>query len=493
MDQILNNIDVLYKRKNNIKQLIKLLESTTKTQYNVQLVGVIYDPKNTYTNFGTYLDRDDVLIIYNENFNQYLNKSDCTIGAGNGFMRQYRSDSNTCIKKAAFSFGIPTGTFHTINDQLTTLYDKTKTYKDIIDDAINQIKNTLNINKQIKYVLWSIDEFGQLGLSTFTENQNKEAAKYITNTIKPLFKTLNFYDTYFTVQNHGVFLDLKNIVEQKPAPQLVSKPAPPTGLKPKPKPTPPQAPKPAKPTSPKPPKCPPSTITCNITDNNNEFPFGTDNISLAILYNLEPTSFNALKSALSNNHYKQKRPHFTLHVINFNQKHPLIHQFINTDTDTWKVTNTFEEAITKSFNKHINNQLILTKNKFTQKGKFYALDYHYDAGMITNFRMAIYDSITKGYNYGCKEIHRQKNNQKTTHFAFCNQPNAPLYAVQDYYFGRENWTPHISILYTNEVKVNISDPNSDINKIIKDKNIRIPETININNPSKLQISVQKPK
>ena len=57
---------------------------------------------------------------------------------GNGFMRQYRSDSTSCTKVKTFSLGIPTGTIPD-DKNLDSPYDNRMTYRQIIDDSIDQI------------------------------------------------------------------------------------------------------------------------------------------------------------------------------------------------------------------------------------------------------------------------------------------------------------------------------------------------------------------
>jgi hypothetical protein len=187
---------------------------------DVTLFGIHFDNTDNKTNVNYYLKNDNCLIIYNENFSQYNNKSDCSAGGGNGFLRQYRSDSNNgCSTQnrtddgvVAHIYGIPTGTFDKADDTIK--------YQDSMNDSILQIIECINKNPKIKYVIWCIqkikdndykkynmtkpdDKYASedldtktitLGLGIFGNcNKSVKAVKYISDILFKIFKTRKYY------------------------------------------------------------------------------------------------------------------------------------------------------------------------------------------------------------------------------------------------------------------------------------------------------------
>ena len=190
----------------------------------VKLVGVVYNPKDITTDFTYYVNRPDILIVYNENFKQYLDKKDCSVGSGNGVMRQYRSDKSNdetvtyCIPSKAIVLGIPTGETN-INRQLfgihgldTKLNATTNfTLKNVIDEAIDNVYNKAVDTKGIRYVLWSIKLDGTIGAGVFNDNDvAKKAMPYITLKLKEKFgaSNLGYYPLSSIVTDHGNPIDI---------------------------------------------------------------------------------------------------------------------------------------------------------------------------------------------------------------------------------------------------------------------------------------------
>jgi hypothetical protein len=131
---------------------------------NIKIYGLVYPSKRdptlvaSYLNMGDalYIQRDDLMIIYNENFIQFSEKNNFAEGAGNGIMRKYRSDEIAVNSNRVHGgvkaevYGIPTGEY------LTDDIDKTK--KDncnLVIEAIKGIIKKIKDTPKIKYILYS--------------------------------------------------------------------------------------------------------------------------------------------------------------------------------------------------------------------------------------------------------------------------------------------------------------------------------------------------
>jgi hypothetical protein len=192
---------------------------------DVTLVGIKYDPQNRTTDFASYLDRPNVLIVYNENFEQFINKADCTPGGGNGRFRENRSDSTGCAtRRQATVLGIPT--MSTGNQSVLTLdtiipNTNGKTYRQVLQDSVNQIVSRLRANNTIKYVLWSTNSQGGLATSIadtsipFVQSVITEANRLMLEAF-PLARR-RFYPPIPNIRNHGAFINLPEALRVQPA------------------------------------------------------------------------------------------------------------------------------------------------------------------------------------------------------------------------------------------------------------------------------------
>jgi hypothetical protein len=176
---------------------------------DVNLIGLVYDPVNQDTNVSKYLNNPKSLIIYNENWDQYMDKESISAGGGNGFLRQYRSDVDDSQKENveknrntdsvnAFIYGIPTGSNQNDNN-LSNSSGTEMSYSGILDNALNQIFGCIE-NKDIENVIWSIDIEGNIGYGIFQKNQ--AIIDFLNEYFKNEFKT-RYYISSKEVKNHG--------------------------------------------------------------------------------------------------------------------------------------------------------------------------------------------------------------------------------------------------------------------------------------------------
>ena len=177
--------------------------------YYPEVIGVKFmglHTKTDFINYKYYLENEDNLIIYNENFNQFDNLEDISEGGGNGVLRKYRSDykfftedNPNRIKDniKASVLGIPSGT----GDEFDFAgYIK---YKMSINMAFLKIEKVI-MEKKIKRVFFSCDNYAGfdnplIGLSiyaAYTGSQN--ASIYITTKFKKFFGQKIKYYPYGT-------------------------------------------------------------------------------------------------------------------------------------------------------------------------------------------------------------------------------------------------------------------------------------------------------
>lgn len=170
-----------------------ILELKHEFNRHIDFYGLVYDPKNVYTHFQFYHNDPDTLIIYNENFRQFKDKTDISGGGGNGIYRQVRTDTEeditrnkdkltTEVNKIVYKhpvlspcFGIPTGPHKTEDNKsgdepLKEDLDSIVINPDMINilkQSIYQIIIHVNKNNNIKRILYACSDDGKLGLSIF--------------------------------------------------------------------------------------------------------------------------------------------------------------------------------------------------------------------------------------------------------------------------------------------------------------------------------------
>jgi len=155
--------------------------------------------------------------------------------------------------------------------------------------------------------------------------------------------------------------------------------------------------------------------------------------------------------------------HISMLQIYLNNKHPLYTRiFINDD---------FEHAIIKSYDDNIlkNNVILTSINPLTQRGnwgllgrnpnKYWARIYDFDGyeNNIKQFRLDIYKYIESISGKLIKSEERRSNSMDPTDIddfvIYKTQDGNELYAIhKKFYFGVDNWNPHISILTIPELE-----------------------------------------
>jgi hypothetical protein len=151
--------------------------------------GILYDgtPKTDFAKMIIEPKNYNNLFIYNENEEQYRNKS-LYNGGGNANIRQYRVDipEKKLIhnKNSGSALGIPTGKngsgYSSLNDE----------NKIIINSSIEQINKFLQLNKNTNIVYWSIDKNCNIGHSIYQVGD--DVIKYITTKLKEVANKNNY-------------------------------------------------------------------------------------------------------------------------------------------------------------------------------------------------------------------------------------------------------------------------------------------------------------
>lgn len=249
-------------------------------------------------------------------------------------------------------------------------------------------------------------------------------------------------------------------------------------------------------------------IVCKINIIGDGNAFADNNISIAIKYKLDFDYFKKIQNILLNGNLNNVKypvkPHVTIHMINFNKTHKDTNKFVQTSlcptskTIVGKLTPVFENAIIKAFNETLKDKLTLTHTSdFKKMGIFYALIYTVnDNTLISNFRNQIYKYIKEQIGSNLSSVEISRNNPKIKgkidkFFAYCDKNGDVLYAVQDYFHGFGNWTPHVSIIKENDIKYY----NKELFNILTKQNANVSHDINniinIQFPSEIQLSNSK--
>ena len=154
-------------------------------------------------------------------------------------------------------------------------------------------------------------------------------------------------------------------------------------------------------------------------------------------------SFDLIEKPLEN-------PHLTLHMINFNYKHPLMkkHDILNKMKDIAKEC--YNEILRGSKLVKVDYDLLGKPQDPTYVLK-YALNFPEN---ITKFRLCVYDKIAQliglkdHKDFKGRMVRKVVNNKK--YFVYSTPDSIPLYGIHQYYHGENNWEPHISLFKLKE-------------------------------------------
>jgi len=145
-----------------------------------------------------------------------------------------------------------------------------------------------------------------------------------------------------------------------------------------------------------------------------------------------------------------ENPHLTLHMINFNNKHPLMkkHDILNKMKDIGKEC--YNEILRGSKLVKVDYDLLGKPQDPTYVIK-YALNFPEN---ITKFRLCVYDKIAQliglkdHKSFKGRMVKKIVNNKK--YFVYSTPDKIPLYGIHQYYHGENNWEPHISLFKLKE-------------------------------------------
>jgi len=145
-----------------------------------------------------------------------------------------------------------------------------------------------------------------------------------------------------------------------------------------------------------------------------------------------------------------EHPHLTLHMINFNYKHPFMKKF-NILKKMKDFSRECYNEILKGYKLKLDNYELLGKPQDPTYAIKYKLNY---PKRITYFRLCLYNKISeliglkdhKDFKKGL--IYRLENNRHV--YIYSTPDGIPLYGIHEYYHGVSNWEPHISLFKLKE-------------------------------------------
>ena len=148
-----------------------------------------------------------------------------------------------------------------------------------------------------------------------------------------------------------------------------------------------------------------------------------------------------------------EQPHLTLHMINFNYKHPFMKKY-NLLKEMKDYSKKCYNEILKGYKLKSNNYDLLGKPHDPSYVVKYKLNY---PKRITYFRLCLYDKIAeliglkdhKDFKKGL--IHKLENGKKV--YIYSTPDGIPLYGIHEYYHGVSNWEPHISLFKLKEISL----------------------------------------
>ena len=145
-----------------------------------------------------------------------------------------------------------------------------------------------------------------------------------------------------------------------------------------------------------------------------------------------------------------EHPHLTLHMINFNYKHPFVNKgFL-------KEMKHFTKAC---YNEILYGYKLLSNEEYAILGKIhdptfvikYKLNY---PNRITKFRICLYNKIAELIGIGNHKdfkrsfVHKVQNDKQI--FVYFTPDGMPLYGIHEHYHGNSGWEPHISLFKLKE-------------------------------------------
>ena len=180
-------------------------------------------------------------------------------------------------------------------------------------------------------------------------------------------------------------------------------------------------------------------------------------INLAIILDVNPYSniFKAIterRDLFDLNPKPNEHPHLTLHMINFNAKHPLIKK------NNFEILKKMKEYSKKCYNEILRGYK-LKATGYVILGKpqdpTFAVSYELNVkNRITQFRLCLYDKLaeliglTDHTSFKKGLVHKLQNVKKA--FVYSTDDGMPLYGIHEYYHGVSNWEPHISLFKLKE-------------------------------------------
>ena len=178
-------------------------------------------------------------------------------------------------------------------------------------------------------------------------------------------------------------------------------------------------------------------------------------INMAIILDVNPYSkvFKAVterRDLFDLKPVPNEHPHLTLHMINFNAKHPYIQKYgiINKMKE---FTKECYNEILRGYKLKATDYVILGKPQDPTLAISYELNFE---NRITQFRLCLYDKIAQligledhtSFKKGL--VHQLQNDKKA--FIYSTSSGIPLYGIHEYYHGVSHWEPHISLFKLKE-------------------------------------------
>ena len=204
---LLNKDIIIGPLKYNINKLLVKISGKVSGKVSgirrINIFGTIYQKGSSDFKIIIKKFPSNKLFIYNENREQFLDKSDLGSGSGNGFLRiarlDYKGDLFTQIQKKNEE-GLPLGS-RSLGIPTDVLNNKDHT----IDQSISQIYNEISGNQDITDVYYSIskedEQFMDIGLQTFSAvNEATENIKFISIKLREMFRKLTeSFEVHFYV------------------------------------------------------------------------------------------------------------------------------------------------------------------------------------------------------------------------------------------------------------------------------------------------------